>query len=221
MATVRSYPVNLLPDPKLFPRDLFDPRWKDPAVQARVAFEAYRRLRTSGVSFDGEALISALPPRTETSLDRRTFEVTPRAAPKDRDARFVGGAVNELHRRIAFAGGRPTVNIHAQVVTFGADSEGRWFLRANLGRVGGEDGNEAALGISFSSNDRGVGAFEVTRSVDPGDDQAVFVVGTSSELAKGFDSLTRIEVRLFAQHHGKRAPKGHGRSSEAISLFGE
>lgn len=220
--TLRSYPVNLLPDPKLFPRHLFDARWKDPAVAARVSLETYRRLLTRGLGFDAVSLGPEPSAHPEASTDRRAFALSPSTAPTERGVRYVGSAVNELHRRIAFAGGRPAVNIHAQVVTFGADESGRWYVRATLGRAGGEEGNEAAFGLSFSTPSGSIGAAEVYVELDPGDDREVLLHGTSTAVSGAFGALVRAEVWLFANHHGRRPDKsGRERSTEAISLFGE
>ena len=219
---VRSFPVNLLPDPGSFPRDLFDPRWNDPRVAARVATSAYQRL-FARADFDRDELAEDPPAWPRDRVDARVFRLLPPVSVVERGTRLVAGAYNELHRRYVFGGPNPTVNFHAQVVCFGVDAEGRYFLRATVGRYGGTDGNDVGLSASFLAGDERLGCLRWSAPMDPPDDVEVVLTGTSDVLRDRFDALTAIAVTLHGHHHGKvqrRAPRRSDSTLEAFGLFG-
>jgi hypothetical protein len=220
---VRSYPVNLLPDPRLFPRDLFDPRWKDPRIAANVARQTYVRLTGDPAAFEAPpAGREALTGFSAKTTESRTFTFIPPLDVPERGTRLKAGAYNELHRRYAFGNKKPTLNFHAQVVCFGADSAGRIFLRATVGRFGGEDGNEVGLELALFASDQSAGGLRWTAAMDPAQDVEVVLLARSDDLARVFDRLSGARVSFHGEHTG--AAKGSGPRSdgldEAFSLFG-
>lgn len=230
MATLRSYPINLVPDPEL-PRGLFDPRWEDPRITAKVALEHYKR-RTARGPFPAAALAPVLPRYPRAKCDARSFALT--HVVELGGARVKGSGFGELHRRYTFGGGRPPVNFHAQALCFGADDRGRWFLRANVGRFDGPWGNEAALVVAFFAKDAPLGGVVWTRTLDPAGDVDVELVGVDAALAGAFDALDRADVTFYANHRGD-APADTGEDtalddgpgdglsdglSDAVDVFG-
>lgn len=194
---MRSYPVNLNPDPDL-PRGLFDPRWQDPAIASRVAFTVYRRL-----SFDEAPLrlvVDGLPEQKAMVTDARVF---PLVDVHEHDgAKFKGGSFGELHRRYSFGGRRPTVNFHAQAVCFGVDDKGRFYLRSKVGRFDGGWGNDAALVVKLHAGDELVGAVYWAGELDPPKDVHVHLLGKDPVVAARFAELTEARVAFTGRHHG-------------------
>lgn len=139
---IRSYPFD--PEQVRVPKGLFDPAWADPTVAARVALQTWRRV--AGEPRNAAGLVPLLGPRPKnaTTLARAVLPATRIAEA----AGWVRGtAVNELHRRVAFGGGRSAYNFHAQVVTFAWDGAGGWCFRAHVGRFGGSAQDDATLSV--------------------------------------------------------------------------
>lgn len=143
---VRTYPVTGIPDLSLLPRDLFDPRWADETFAGRMAFERYRQHRFQGKAFAAGPMLppEALPQFPVGRVARTTARLLEHPLP-EAHSRVRAAAHNELHRRLSYGGGLPTLNFHAQVVALAVDAEGHWLLRATVGRHGGVPDSEAAL----------------------------------------------------------------------------
>lgn len=229
MARVRSYPVNLVPDLEL-PRGLFDPRWAEPRIAAKVALEVYKRALFSHAPFDAGPLLPArdLPRFPRSKTQSRSFALeAPLGVGAGPGPRFRGGAINELHHRYTFGGGQPPVNFHAQVITFGVDESGRYMLRATLGRYDGRWGNDAALTLALEADGTALGGVVCAREMDPAGDQEISVLGADPALARAFFELDRITVSFYAEHRGDRGPAKPREETEddrvldhALDLFG-
>src|ERR1041385_1576464 len=112
------------------PTSLFDPKWKEPAIAARVAYTIYCRIPRDMFTSSP----SSPPPSVEIAhTDARSFALVHRIEAENGD--FKGGWSGELHRRSAV--GPHTVNFPAQAVAFGVDAAGRFFLSAVVGRFDG------------------------------------------------------------------------------------
>lgn len=213
----RTYAVKLGAGSDGMPTSLFDPRWRDPAVAARVAFVLYCR---SGADLEGAAHkllddVPALPPELTDARDFRLAHVYEVAsaldAPDVPDAlrkrsgarRFKGGSYGELHRHYAF--GKYTVNFHAQAVSFGFDDAGAWFLASTVGRFDGPWGNDAVLSVRWRAGRDVVGASVWHRALDPVGDLRVRLSGQDARLAQRFDEIDLAEV-AFTARHGKDVP---------------
>ena len=197
---MRTYPVKLGASDGM-PTSLFDPRWRDPAVAARVAFTLYCRHDFAGA----DAPLAPVPaPQKAELTDARTFPlVHVHDAGHDGAAtRFKGGSYGELHRRYSFGGKRPTVNFHAQAVCFGVDDAGRFYLRSKVGRFDGGWGNDAALVVKLHAGDELLGAIAWQGALDPPQDVHVQIVGVDARLAARFDDVTHAHVAFTGLHHG-------------------
>jgi hypothetical protein len=216
MSEPRAYPTNLMPDPS-FPRDLFDPRWRIPEVAAAVGRRAALHVLARGERVE---LVepTALPAWPDARTDQRRLRLAP---PRETAGHALrAGAINELHRRHAFGGQAPTVNFHAQAVCFGLDGNGAAFLRATVGRFGGELGNEAGLSVCFEGRDGPLAALLWTGEMDPPDDRELALCARAPRLVEVFARAESVTVSWYAHHHGRRplhAPSSG--ASAAIDLF--
>ena len=208
MRDVKSYPVHLGVADGM-PRGLFDPQWQDPAVAARVAFMIYCRVPFHSL---GDAALDDRAVDAPHGLsDARSFRLD-HTHTLDDGTRFKGGSYGELHRRYAY--GTHTANFHAQAVSFGADSLGRFTLTAVVGRFDGPWGNQGTLAVSFfakassssSSPEVLVGTASWVKALDPTGDHRVVVVGADPRLAHAFDRLTRADVAFVARTGVTSAP---------------
>ncbi len=177
------------------PTSLFDPRWQEPAVAARIAFLIHCRIPFE----DGAVPLAPEPVDAPAALtDARSFALTQVIA-RDDDARvrFKGGSYGELHRRYAF--GTHTANFHAQAVAFGADSRGRYFLSAVVGRFDGPWGNDGTLAVSFFAGAVCAGTVRWHKSLDPTGDHRVVIFGRDDTLKDAFENLDRADVTFTAR----------------------
>jgi hypothetical protein len=192
---IRSYPLTMVADRGALPASLFDPRWKDPAVGARVAFEVFRKKASTR---DGESTrlvaLESLPTFRNVDYGKVKLAIgAPTPLPElGREVR--GIAVNELHRRYAYGGKVPARNYHAQVVTFAFDRQGRWLLRAFVGRFGGTTGDRATLLAKVWSGSAIGGA--MIQHLLGEKDQEVVLAGQDERLAAAFDAPIDIELGL-------------------------
>ncbi|HEY4222980.1 MAG TPA: hypothetical protein VGO62_16600 [Myxococcota bacterium] len=200
---MKSYPVNLGQSGKDgLPAGLFDPRWKDPAVAARVAFTVYCRVpfhddkSPRPLTRDFRSGAAAL-------TDARTFPLVHEHVLDD-GTRVKCGSYGELHRRYSF--GTHTANFHAQTVVFAADSRGRFLLSAVVGRFDGPWGNDATLSATFSAGAQPIGAVVWTRAMDPAGDHRVVVTGVDAALATAFPALDRAALAFTARTGIEAAP---------------
>lgn len=211
----RTYAVKLGAGGDGMPTSLFDPRWRDPAVAARVAFVLYCRSSASSAGGAGgagdeaganHALLDDVADMRPELTDARDFRLTHVFDIEDSPhgaRRFKGGSFGELHRHYAF--GKYTVNFHAQAVSFGVDDVGRWFLASTVGRFDGPWGNDALLSVRWRAGRDVVGASVWHRSLDPVGDVRVRLVGQDARLARRFDEIDVAEV-AFTARHGKDVP---------------
>lgn len=201
MARLRTYKVDLTHDPAL-PVSLFDPKWNDPEVAARVALEAYKRLPLDSAELPPLAR-EGLPEQKRTASDTRVFPLE--HVQEIHGLRLKGGSYGELHKKYSYGGRRPTVNFHAQSVCFGLDSEGRYFLRARVGRFDGAWGNDAVLSVTFYAGDEEIGGSHWAGALDPPHDIDVEVIGLDAALKDRFDEVTSARVAFTGNHHGTGA----------------
>lgn len=201
---IKTVPVNLSRDPSL-PTGIHDPKWKDAAVAARVAFNTYQRLLLDPALFPSTTTLlpdAKAAPDFKGGVDKRTFAfLAPEPIPS-RNLRFRGGSYGEIHRRYSFGGRLPAVNFHAQAVIFGADSDGRFFLQATVGRMDGGWGNKASLVVKLTGSGGDVGNIAWTHEMDPPMDHHVVVTGRDPALAAAFDGLGNALTTFFTLHRG-------------------
>ena len=206
MTPVKSYPVKLAAQGGM-PTSLFDPRWKEPAIAARVAFTLYCRSDLS----NARAPLVAVPPATATSgrrsdlTDARSFALVhvQDVEPAFGARRFKGGSFGELHRHYALGNG--ALNFHAQAVCFGIDDAGRFFLHATVGRFDGPWGNDAVLSASFFAGVEPIGAIVWNEALDPVGDKRASETGRDPRVHSRFDAIDRCELS-FTARHGKDVP---------------
>lgn len=196
MVVLKTYPVVLSPDPEL-PNGLFDPKWKRPEVASRVARLAYVRLVHEG-GLGGSALVGAdqLPRHKRINSDTRTFSLAQVLDVTEYGTRFRGGSYGELHIRQSFGGVRHASNYHAQAASFGVDARGGFFVRADVGRFGGQVGDEAALSVTFQAGEEVIGAAFWVGTLDSAENVAASSSGTDAALAAAFDRLTEAVIRF-------------------------
>jgi hypothetical protein len=226
MFKLRTYPIEINEERSEMPRTLFDERWNDPLIVSKVALEMFR----NGAFPDGDAakqrLLDAgtLPDYPAAKTDARTCTLEHVHALRDLRVRFKGGAINELHRRYAFGAKEPTANFHAKIICFGADSAGRFFARATVGRWGGVQDNEAALVARFLAGEQVIGGV-VWRGSFPTSaaDTEVLLRGSDPRLASAFDGLNAVNISFYARQLGaaeKAVVKEAPGLDEALAMFG-
>jgi hypothetical protein len=189
---MKSYDVNLGGKDGGMPTSLFDPRWNEPEVAARVAFTIYCR-----VPFDGE--VELLDDRVVSApanlVDARTFSF---AHVHERNGiKVKAGSFGELHRRYAAAS--HTANFHAQAVAFAVDSLGHFLLTAIVGRFDGPWGNHATLAATFFAGQERIGAATWSKAMDPAGDHRVVVAGTDERIAAKFDAIDHADIAFVAR----------------------
>jgi hypothetical protein len=190
---LKSLPVNLVSDPSL-PVSLFDPKWNDPAVAAKVALELARSLPRPGK--DPLVDVTALPVQKKTASEERTFVFQ---APLTFGANAVkAGSFGELHRRYTYGGGRPPANFHAQAVAFAVFDDGRYFLRAKVGCHDGSFGNTCTLTLKLFAGDTPLGGTSFSATLDPGKDVDAAVTGSDPQIAARFVDVDRAVVVFSA-----------------------
>ena len=199
-AHLKTYPVDLNPPPGM-PTGVWDPSWEKPEVAHKVALMTYRQLRSE--SFDGGALrpASELPKLAKKNTEHRVFELGEAQPIQDLGVRVRGVSYGEIYRRYAF-GPRPAVNFHAQAVSFGADSEGRFFIDAQIGLVGGAFESEAALLVKFVGKRGAIGGVAWQGPVASEKNFHLQILGTDDKLRDNFDKLTEIQVDFYAKCTG-------------------
>ena len=149
--------VKTLPMPQKLPqRDagmptgIWDPIWEKPEVASKIAAKIYADLRHEGAKFTEELVPdSKLPELPERKVEERTFKFLAPTKFETTSTKVKGGSYGEIYRKVTFGNMKPAVNFHAQAATFGLDSTGRFFLRGEVGRVGGDWQNRAWLVLRF------------------------------------------------------------------------
>ncbi|MEW5848653.1 MAG: hypothetical protein AB2A00_07550 [Myxococcota bacterium] len=202
---MKTYPVNLNRDPNL-PTGIHDPKWRNPAVASVVAFNAYQRtMMEHRGEFPEKPLVTsdALKDARTGTVEKRSFMTAQVHTVQGWNLHFKGGSYGEIHRRYAFGGRLPAVNFHAQNVFFGVDSDGRYFLRAVVGRMDGGWGNKAALSATFLTDKGDLGGVLWQHEMDPPQDYPFVLVGKDARLAAEFNNLREILV-VFQTHHAGR-----------------
>jgi hypothetical protein len=187
-------------DPGL-PSGVWDPAWQRPEVASRVAADAYLTLRYAQDDFGPDALQdgAALPQLSDRYTEERRFALGEAKTFDDSPTRLRGGSYGEIFKRYTYGGTRPAVNFHAQAVSFGVDSQGRYFLKGILGRVDGAWGNRAALICRFLAGERCVGGLSFQCELDPPQDVPFLLSGTSPRLAREFDAIDCAQLTFFAK----------------------
>ena len=198
--TLRTYPVDLNPPPGL-PSGVWDPAWEKPEVAARVARHTYRQLRAQGM--DGGPLrpASELPRLAKRNTEHRAFALGDAQPIPDLNASLRGGSYGEIFRRYAF-GPRPAANFHAQAVSFGVDSDGRYFVDGQIGLVGGAFDNEAALVVRFVGKRGAIGGVAWQGPVASEQNFHLQILGSDDRLRDSFDKLSEIQVDFYAKCTG-------------------
>lgn len=191
---VRSYKVNLNPDPDL-PVSLFDPKWNEPVVAQRVALKSWRELGPVPVlsALCGEDELESF---RRLHKEERTFHLID---PVDEGGlRKKGGSYGELHKHFSWGGRRPNANFHAQAVAFAFGSDGTFIVSGRVGCWDGSFENQAHLQVRVFAGDDCVGAVSWTSTLKPKEDKDVRLFGKSDDVAKQFDAIDRVEVAFVA-----------------------
>lgn len=212
---MRTYPVKLGASDGM-PTSLFDPRWKEPRVAARVAFTLYCR---NDFARAHAPLVRDVEAQRAELTDARTFALA-HVHDVERDAKkFKGGSYGELHRHYALGGSSAggSLNFHAQAVSFGVDDAGRYCLNANVGRFDGPWGNDALLTVTFFAGATAIGAVRWHASLDPVGNKRVCVVGRDDVIAQQFAHIDRADVAFTARHGKDAAPPEEPRTSPKLS----
>ncbi|MFH1807699.1 MAG: hypothetical protein ABIJ09_03060 [Pseudomonadota bacterium] len=196
----RTYDVNVNPPPGT-PTGVWDPAWNDAVVASELALQAYGRVRH--LPFDGCTLLPAseMPRLAKKHTEQRSFKLDRVVDLPAVGVRFRGGSYGEIFRRYSF-GPRPAANFHAQAVFFGADSEGRFFVDARVGLVGGSIKDEAALAIAFVGTAGVLGGVAWHGQVQSEHDNHLLILGRDETLRAAFDQLTEVQVEFFARCAG-------------------
>lgn len=215
MVALRTYPFD--PERGRLPTSLFDPRWQDPEVAARVAREVLRRQGAG--EWGGPLLGAAALPKGAGASAATAQRTLPVGVLLPEHGVWVRGmAVNELHLRRSFGGARPAYNFHAQIVTLVFDQEGRWMLRAFLGRFGGSASDQAqVVGLLRGGGFEG-GAVLQANLQDQ--NQEVVVQGVDPRLS----ALQEVPLTLeftFGVQSSEETTEGRERPGleEALNLF--
>lgn len=197
---IKSFTPNLKRDPGM-PNGVWDPVWQKPDVAHRVAVEGYLALRMAQEDWgpDGLLAAAALPAFAPRNTEERTFALSEVRAFEDSATRFKGGSYGEIFRRYTYGGTKPAVNFHAQAATFGVDSDGRYFLKAVVGRVDGGWGNKAALCCRWLAGGALLGGLVFEAELDPPQDVPFTLTGRSAALAARFDALDAAQLLFFSK----------------------
>jgi hypothetical protein len=215
MAALRTYPFD--PERGRLPTSLFDPRWQDLDVAARVAREVLRR-QWAGEGGGPMVAEAALPKWAGPSVATARRALPVGVLVPERGGWVRGMAVNELHLRRSFGGARPAYNFHAQIVTLAFDHEGRWMVRAFLGRFGGSALDQAEVVASLRG--RGFGAGAVLQANLQDQNQEVVVQGVDARLSALKELPLTLELS-FGVRSTEGTAEGPERPGleEALSLF--
>jgi hypothetical protein len=185
-------------DPTM-PSGVWDPSWNDPEVARRVARDAWLKVLYGPEPIGQGQLIAAesLPKYPKKNTEERTFEL---GAPAEVDGlKFLGGSFGEIFRRYTYGGAKPAVNFHTQGLVFGADEKGRYFVRAQVGRVDGAWDCAAGLVVRFHAGDKALGGIVWEGELNPPKDVEVVFQGQDQELAKAFAELDRVTVSFWSR----------------------
>lgn len=215
MVALRTYPFD--PERGRMPTSLFDPRWHDPAVAARVAREVLRR-QGSGPGGGPMLAAAALPKWTGPSVAKAERAVPEGAMVPELGGWVRGMAVNELHLRRSFGGARPAYNFHAQIVALVFDHRGHWLVRAFLGRFGGSAADQAEVVALVRGGGFEGGAVLQANLQDQ--NQEVVVQGVDVRLAALREAPLALEF-AFGVRSSEDAADGPERPGleEALNLF--
>ena len=185
------------------PTGVWDPNWEKAEVGIKVAAQAYKQLRQEAVEFGNTSLspsdeLKSYPAKRSES---RTFALDQAQTFEKSKTRLRCGSYGEIFKRYTFGAGagKSPVNFHVQALTFGADSDGRWFVRGNVGRVDGGWGTKAGLVVSFVGKDgKSLGGVQWEGELDPPRDVPVSFLGCDKKLAEKFDALKEVRVTFFS-----------------------
>lgn len=215
MVALRTYPFD--PERGRLPTSLFDPRWQDPEVAARVAREVLRR---QGSGADGGPMVAAseLPAWTGPSVATVQRTLPAGVMVPERGGWVRGMAVNELHLRRSFGGARPAYNFHAQIVALVFDHRGHWLLRAFLGRFGGSAADQAEVVARLQGGGFEGGAVLQANLQDQ--NQEVVAQGVDARLS-ALQDLPLVLEFAFGVQSTEEAAEGRERPGleEALNLF--
>jgi hypothetical protein len=199
MGRIRTHPIDGELDAAHLPQALFDPRWRDPSLAAETALRMFRLGEFGDVGSNWTELASETPAWPKKSTAVVDLSVGTALPIPDLSIAFKGGAINELHHRYAYGAQRQTANFHAKIVCAGLDSEGRFFLRALVGRYGGFYGDEAGLSAAFWSGSTHLGSAIWQGSLDSKQDLRLVLRGRSSALSESFGAVDSIRVAWYAR----------------------
>jgi len=184
-------------DPTL-PTGVWDPLWKKAEVAQRIAGDVYRDLGLAMLDFPVLEVtpVEKLPTLPPENTDVRTFDLSAAAKVPDSSIRLRGSSCGEIFREYPAGPNKPKQYFHAQAVVFGVDSEGRYFLRAVVGRLAGNDmGNKATLELRFLDKAGKVLGGKIWRGqLDLQPETQVLIAGKSEVLRAGFDKLHSASV---------------------------
>ncbi|MGC4115822.1 MAG: hypothetical protein QM765_14735 [Myxococcales bacterium] len=206
MAASPSIKILPLPDLKrdpTLPTCIWDPMWEKPEVGTRMGMLAYQQLRFESAEFGAGPLLAAetLPEHPKKRIETRRFVLDVVHTFEGSATRLRAGSYGEVYKRYTFgvSSGKASANFHAQQLTFGADSDGRWFLKGVVGRVDGGWGTRAGLVMRFVT--RGgevVGGISCEHELDPPRDVPFQLLGRDPLLAKHFDQLHQADLIFFS-----------------------
>lgn len=197
------FPTHLPTIDPLSPTGVWDPNWKKPEVARFVATYAYRDLRNQLGDFEALELIAAakLPNLAGERTDERQFPLTETSQLPEFKEQFRGGSFGEIFRQYTSAPPQVPQYFHAQGVMFGVDSDGRFFLRAIVGRLNGNDlGNKAMLQLAFLDKAKApIGGIAWSGQLDLQPEQRVLIAGKSATLAAAFRKIDSARVSFQTQ----------------------
>lgn len=201
-AQVKNYEVDLSLDPSL-PTGVWDPAWTKSDTAIKMAQLMYAKLRINVADWGAEPLqpVAGLPVLPKDRTELRKFKLEGAVTVPGTDTPFRGGSYGEIFRRFAF-GARPAINFHAQACGFGVDATGRYYVQAQVGRVGGGWGNRAALQVHFMAGGKALGGVAWEGALDGVDTVRVLVTGTDATLQKEFAALDEVLVSFSPQSEG-------------------
>jgi hypothetical protein len=193
---IKTYDVDFKVDPSL-PTSVWDPKWKKPEIATRVALHTYKQLRWQGEDFaEGPLPQGDLAEIQEKNTEFLEFSLEESHPLDEFELAVKGGGFGEIFRRYAF-GAMSAVYFHAQAVCFGVDSQGRYFLQAQVGRLGGTWGKSAALIVRFLAGEQEIGALSWQDDLDPPKDVQLKFTGQDEKLRDSFEQLSRVSVAFY------------------------
>jgi hypothetical protein len=205
MATksLKTYELKELKLEKGMPTGVWDPSWEKPEVGIKVAAQAYKQMRLEAVEFGNDGLIAndQLKTYPVKRTESRSFALDQVQSFEKSKTKLRCGSYGEIFKRYTFGAGsgKAPVNFHVQALTFGADSDGRWFVRGSVGRVDGGWGVKAGLVVRFVGKDgKSLGGVQWEGELDPPKDVPVRFLGCDKKLADKFDSLKEVQVTFYS-----------------------